>query len=379
MKNKRKFHWKQIQPRQWLHRKWFWFTLISAISLIAALICMSCFRHAGTVLRDQNVAQEWAGTSETEYAEVSVFFQTGSTVDRTAIQTFRDKLTTNLSELVTEDLAHLYCDGWSTKGKLTVEGMNGKSDASVMAVGGNFFQLHPLDLVSGGYFSDDDLMHDRVILDEELAWRLFGGYNLTGMTVTINGMSFQVAGVINRPTDKASQTAYADGAGLYMSYDTYQTLNENAAISSYEILMPNPVDGYAKQQVTDNLAPKDAVVVENSSRFTAGRIFSLLRHLNQRTMRTDTVTYPSWENAARIVENRCMIFMVLAILFWICPVVFVVILAVKVYRKMKGRLRETYLDLKDQYENRVLWSNLQAKWKGRKHGRSDAETHQEDL
>ena len=164
-----------------------------------------------------------------------------------------------------------------------------------------------------------------------------------------------------------------------MSYDTYQTLNENAAISSYEILMPNPVDGYAKQQVTDHLAPKDAVVVENSSRFTAGRIFSLLRHLNQRTMRTDTVTYPSWENAARIVENRCMIFMVLAILFWICPVVFVVILAVKVYRKMKGKLRETYLNLKDQYENRVLWSNLQAKWKGRKHGRSDAETHQEDL
>ena len=75
------------------------------------------------------------------------------------------------------------------------------------------------------------------------------------------------------------------------------------------------------------------------------------------------------------MENRFVIWMLLAILFWICPVICVVVLTVKAYRKARKKIHNTYLDLKDQYENRVLWDNLKAKWKGIKHGRSDAETH----
>lgn len=359
--------------------KWFLFTAVTLLCVILALSCMAGFRHTGKTLRSQMIAQEWAGDSETDYAQVSVFLPEGNTVDEGAIRTFREKLNTSLAELVTEELKNLYCDAWSARGTVSLRGAHGSSDATVTAVGGDFFRLHPLELLSGSYISDEDLMHDRVLLDEELAWKLFGGYDLAGMTVTIGENTFQVAGVISREDDSASQMAYADGAGLYMAYDAYLAMNEKAYISCYELVMPNPVEGYAVQQVTEHLAPKDAVVVENSARYTAGNIFSLLRHLNQRTMRTDTVSYPYWENAARLVENRCMVWLVLAVLFWICPVIFAVIIAVKAYRKARSKAHGTYLDLKDQYENRVLWTNLQAKWKGRKHGRSDSETCEEDL
>ena len=39
-------------------------------------------------------------------------------------------------------------------------------------------------------------MDDLVILDEEIAWRLYGGTNLAGMPVTINGEHFLIGGVV---------------------------------------------------------------------------------------------------------------------------------------------------------------------------------------
>lgn len=375
MKKWKKFDLKQIDWRPLIRSRWFWFTIVSVLSLAAALDCMAGFRHTGILLRSQQAALEWAGAGETPYAQISAFLPEGSALDEAGIRKFHEKLDADLPDLVTEDVRNLYCDAWSTRGSTSIVGPNGSSDASVTAVGGNFFQLHPQNLLSGGYLSEDDLMHDRVILDEELAWKLFGGYDLSGMTVTIAGREFQVAGVIARETDPYHTAAYTDGAGLYLSYDTWTEMNESAHISCYEIVMPEPVDGYAQQRVTDDLGVKNAVIVNNTTRYSAGSIFSLLRNFGTRSMHTEAVSYPYWENAARLVENRCVIWMLLAILFWICPVICVVVLTVKAYRKARKKIHNTYLDLKDQYENRVLWDNLKAKWKGIKHGRSDAETH----
>jgi hypothetical protein len=56
-----------------------------------------------------------------------------------------------------------------------------------------------------------------------LAWKLFGGSNLAGMTVTIGDKPFVVAGVVKRESDKADKAAYDGGAGLYMLYDAYNS------------------------------------------------------------------------------------------------------------------------------------------------------------
>lgn len=370
---------KQIDIRRLLRNKWLWFTLISVLSMLLSLCFMYAFRHTGDDLRSQHAAEEWAGAGETEFAQVSVFLPDGNSIDKNAILTFRDAVKSACQDILPEETKNFYCDAWSTKGSTTVKGPNGSSDASVIAVGGDFFQLHPQDLISGGYISDDDLMHDRVILDVELAWKLFGGYDLTGMSVTIGEKTFLVAGVIARETDKDTTTAYTDGAGLYMPYDTYRTLDTSACINCYEVIMPNPVENFAVQMVTDNFAPKTAVIVENSSRFTLKNIFNELRNLSLRTLRTDTIYFPYWENAARLAENRSMVFLLLAALFCICPAVFAIIMVVKLYRKTKHKVHDKYLELKDQYENRVLFDNLKEKLKGSRHGRTDTETSEEGL
>ena len=55
----------------------------------------------------------------------------------------------------------------------------------MLAVGGQFFEFHPLRLLSGSYIAEGDLSPDRVLLDRELAWELFGGTELTGMSVEV--------------------------------------------------------------------------------------------------------------------------------------------------------------------------------------------------
>lgn len=72
-------------------------------------------------------------------------------------------------------------------------------------MGGEWFSFHPLTLRSGSYINEDSLMHDQVLLDEKLAWQIFGSYELAGMTVTIGDKPFVVAGVVAIESDKASQ------------------------------------------------------------------------------------------------------------------------------------------------------------------------------
>lgn len=362
---------RQYDFRALLRKKWFWFTSVSVLSLLLGLCFLSAFHHAGNTLRGQHLAEEFQGDGELEFAQVSVFLPEGNTVDDETIWKFRTLIDVNTRDLVPEEVQNLYLDAWSTKGSVSLKAEHGSAEATAVAVGGDFFRLHPQNLLSGGYISGDDLMHDRVILDEELAWKLFGGYDLTGMPVELNGSTFYVAGVIAREDDWATKKAYTDGAGLYMSYEAYKAMNESAYISTYEVIMPEPVSGFAREQVKDNFAPDDAVIVENSGRYSFGNIFTLLRNFSQRTMRTDTVYYPYWENAARLVENRCMILLVIVLLCWVCPAVFAVTVVIKAYRRSKRKLHAVWLDVKDQYENRVLLQNIKEKWKGNRHGGTD--------
>ena len=96
-------------------------------------------------------------------------------------------------------------------------------------------------------------MLDRVVLDETLAWQLFGGFDVAGLTIQINGQPFQVAGVVRRESDFASKEAYLDGARLFLSYSAMAALDENSKITCYEIVLPDPITGFGLSTVSDNI------------------------------------------------------------------------------------------------------------------------------
>ena len=160
-----------------------------------------------------------------------------------------------------------FIDAWSSEGKMKISGDKAATDAPVLAVGGQFFEFHPLRLLSGSYIGEGDLSPDRVVLDRELAWELFGGVELSGMTVQINGVDFTVGGVVDRESDSASRRAYTGEKGFFMSYDAYRALSGEDRIDCYEVVLPETVRGYAAQLTADRFPNKEGETLVNTGRF----------------------------------------------------------------------------------------------------------------
>lgn len=328
-----------------------WFLLILNTVLVAATIASAVgLSVVSNTLGSVRRADAFRGESDMRFAQIACFLPVGKGKEESDILSFRQTLDTKLMEqsLEAPENGSLYIDAYSTSATVTVSsdssGSGGSAQVEAVAVGGEFFYFHPLQLRSGAYISSDDLMDDLVVLDEELAWRLFGGVELEGMTITLNGKPFVVAGVVSRESDFATKKAYSGEAGLFMSYSALKRLDETAAISCYEIIMPDPITNFAMGVVQEAFPPEENDVVENSSRYSLGHLLSVIGSFGDRSMRVNGVIYPYWENAVRLTEDYASLLLILTVLFALCPLTFAVVLVVKNivrgYRKVKKAVPE---------------------------------------
>ncbi|MGM9522219.1 MAG: ABC transporter permease [Oscillospiraceae bacterium] len=330
--------------------------IVFGVLTILSAVCFILFFKLGDTLEAQNTAERFKGESELRFSQVTAFFPAGEGIDEEKVYGFETSLDAKLIEASLEapEGGSLYIDAYSASGQLSVTGEKGSADVKVIGVGGDFFQFHPLRLRSGSYISGSDLMQDRVILDEELAWRLFGGMDLAGMQVTIGGKPYIIAGVVSREDDFASERTYTDGPGMFMSYSALNAINETK-ISCYELVSADPVSGFIMGELESAFSAADTV--ENSSRFSLGSIFSILTDFGTRSIRNSAVAYPYWENAARLVEDVLALVLLFAVLFAIMPAVTAIVvlwqLARHGTRKLKRWVPE-YLERRseERYERR---------------------------
>ncbi|MCM1149529.1 MAG: ABC transporter permease [Butyricicoccus sp.] len=297
----------------------------AALALLSGICFAVCFSFPGR-LQSQFAAERWTGESELRFEQLSCFMSERDTLGVGNIYEFRAKLTEKLTTASIEapENGSLFSDAWSCSGKLAAYGDHGNAECSVIAAGGDYFAFHPLRLLSGSYISEDDLMGDRVLLDRELAWRLFGGTDLQGMTVTVNNLPYMVAGVVEREQDFASEKADGEVARMYMSYSAYNTVMGGEELSGepiecYEIVMPQPVEGFAEDILKNDFPIGSGEIINNSGRFTFGEIFGIIKQFGTRSMHTTSVIYPYWENAARCLGDWCALFMLLGIIFGASP------------------------------------------------------------
>ena len=218
----------------------------------------------------------------------------------------------------------------------------GSVTVTAVGAGGNYFLFHPLTLLSGGYLSDEDYMADRVVLDAQTAFNLFGSSDVAGMEVTINGRTFPIAGVVQSEADFATNAALAAGnessgdtggtstntAMIYMSYAALNAMAE-LPIDCYEIVLPDPVSGFAKKLMTEKFPVGEGVIVQNTGRFSLSGLISVIGKFGKRVMTTNGVIYPYWENAARMAESYAALLLILGTLFGLMPAVCLTIVLVK--------------------------------------------------
>ncbi|MBQ3392126.1 MAG: ABC transporter permease [Lachnospiraceae bacterium] len=299
----------------------------------------------------------------------------------------------------------IFQDCYSGTGTVTIRSGKKSIEAEAVGTGGDFFQFHPLQLLSGSYYADDNLMKDQVLIDEETAWELFGSPDVAGRTLLLGEQSHIICGVFRRPQvwlpenelnrDGMSEDMETDLPVLFVPYRsllantagrgsvseaeaaaadmvsaqgssaaqgsaaapeeadptadtgnaaadqsgksaqvTRQTVTDTGRITCYEIVLPGPVEGYARQVVLRSIGRESSqlICVDNTFRWTLRGRLNGLTKLGTRGVRTAAVKYPRWENAAAYWEEILILLLGAQLLFVLAAVWKIVKVIVFMYR-----------------------------------------------
>ena len=153
-------------------KKCIWYCSAAVSFLLFLLLNLWC-DHLVNMQDAQQMAGRWS--EKKDVAQISCFFSSKAEVTEDTIQSFEYSLKNVLQEAsITETSenpsARLWVDAYRADGKNTL--VNGKNtlDANAIGIGGDFFMFHPLKLITGAYFSGNDLMQDYCIIDQDAAW-----------------------------------------------------------------------------------------------------------------------------------------------------------------------------------------------------------------
>ena len=364
------------------NRIWF-YIIIAALVITCAASVFSIFTIIKP-LSSQYAAERWRGDNELEFSQVSCFIPEDMSCSLSTVNSFRQEISKAIQNASLPTDHKLFIDCWSCSGSATVVSDKANGSTPITAVGGQFFEFHPMRLLSGAYIKEDDLMKDKVVLDEELAWYLFGGTDLNGMTLNVGGMTLQVGGVVQRDEDSSTKKADSSDMRMYMPYETYCTMisakdisiAENiisgdddgtdislygGEITCYEVVLPNPVKNFALNLVQEKFPIKGTAIKENTGRFSFVNLVAVLKDFSGRAAQSG-VPYPYWENAARIAENRCAELILVAFLSILAPLCAFIIFIVKVIIYGKTLFEDEYWPAwKDRVEEDVRLKQ-RAKW-----------------
>ena len=94
-----------------------------------------------------------------------------------------------------------------------------------------YFEIHFMNFIEGGPWHESEADIPFIVLNDRLAWYLFGGLNVTGMYVRIGDEFFRIIGIVNQ-------------------YDEYMAwlprINSDMDITSMYIPTDSPIDTFAE-------------------------------------------------------------------------------------------------------------------------------------
>ena len=336
--------------------------IVLAIACVVSLLIFGVLLLISNLLinrlETQQAAMRWS--EQKDAAQISCFFSVNAHVTKDTLEEFSHGVDSALEEasIVStseNEGARLWTDAYSANGKITIKSNISSVTVDAVGIGGDFFLFHPVQLLSGSYFSGNDVMQDYCVLDELTAWKLFGSNDIAGQVVEINGVSHVVTGVVGHEEGKLHEAAGLDEALVYVSYDTLSKYGSNNGINHYEIVMPNPVSGYALNYVTEHIgiSENDVDIVENSNRYSLlGRI-KQIGEFSTRSMNGKAIIYPYWENVARAYEDILAILMLFMLLTVGFPVIIIVVTSILLWKRKTWTVKGVLLKWKDAAEMKL--------------------------
>lgn len=319
-------------------------------------------------LPGEDVAKIWS--PDGGYAHISAYFTPDAAVEADTLKYLHYQIEQKLkSESIEADPenenARLIANCFFADGKLSAESEVGKASLNAVGVWGDFFLIHKLDMLTGGYFSDDSLNNDYCILDEEAAWALFGSNDIVGMTIYVGNRPLIVKGVFRQPQDKLAKACGAVTVSCFVSYDFLKANGTVNNISAFDIVLPNPVPDYGMTKLSETLALDESKVeyVENTKRFGVINAVKNLKGMNLRGIRTKALVYPWWENETRVKGDRISVFSFVFVSGIIIAAALVIILGVILLIQNKDVIAYNFVALFERIRDHFYRKQLEKKEK----------------
>lgn len=324
-----------------MKRKHIYLIAANVGSLLLFLIMTIFFARLKDSLPDQQVASQWS--ADEPYSLVSVYSDISDPMTLNDIFTARVNVEKKLVEnsiAAEKENARVWADAFSSAQELiTVDAGVSSSEAHLIVTGGDFALFHPMDFIHGSFYSGDAVMQDTVVIDEVLAWRLYGSSDIVGKPVLIKEKYYFVSGVFRQSDDKNIERVYGDKPRIFMSYSGYDIISPDKAADfiCYEACLPNSVSGFGKQILTEVMGLEDNTdrVMENSARYSLKSRFDIIRNFGMRSVADSPVFYQYWENAARITDDKAALLLVMQALGLAIPICTVVYYFCKLVRNRK--------------------------------------------
>ncbi|MCQ2506676.1 MAG: ABC transporter permease [Lachnospiraceae bacterium] len=224
--------------------------------------------------------------------------------------------------------ARLYLYSFYAEEKETLSYDKSFVNSKVKVIGGDYFLFHKPKLLSGSYLLDNGNFSNYIVLDELCAWKLFGSFNVTGKEVKLGESRYYVCGVIAR-NDKNNLWLRLNGETpvAYVLHDSPEYLKNTIDYSNYELLLPNPVEGFAKG-IAEQIIPQvdgENEIIDHSNLFSYKTLLKKAVSLNELAMQQKNYSYTPEENLIAVSQMKAsfvvlfeLIFLILSFIdFWV--------------------------------------------------------------
>ena len=330
--------------------------VLAVLLLLLALIPAWLWLRIRDGLQEQTAAERWRGSNEERFAQVSCFLDDNAALEASQEYSIRQSLDMSLAG----ESEASWIMALSGSDEVSVSGPSAQLTARGIYTAGSFGHFHDIRMLSGAWYDPEDVNADGVVIDMLLAWKLFGGYDLRGLTIRINGVSVPIVGVASLPESGIEQAAYGQTPTVWFSARLAERMGIQPRVTCVEAVLPDPVSHFAAEKLSNalGLGQSQYELVENTGRFGLVNSLQVFLHQDSRVMRTSRVAFPYWENAARAAETRCgfcLAVMVLLLLFPAFPVLYWLrrgILALGALRVLRGKVKAL------TYTGKPVWNGF---------------------
>ena len=281
--------------------------LLGSLELIVSGIAGSIgFLEAG---------DRWSASGD-RFAVITLYTEEGAALSGDQVGSWIRSIDAGLleSSVSPNENARSWTYTYAAEETMTVTGPRDKATAEVIAAGGDFFVFHPQEFVYGAPFLNDEANPNGVVIDEDLAWKIFGATDIVGMEMSVNNIPFVVTGVSRRASEHGIYDyTYGERPRMYMSYAGYIKLRgDENHITMFETALPNAVRGFAGNIFRGAVSVNEETmtVMEATDRFSVMNRFNNMKILKYSWIRENKIEYPYWENEAKVADYTCAVLMI---------------------------------------------------------------------